>query len=320
MRLRWLIRTPVKRYQFLIDAVSFFIAMKGDEQLAAKKNPLADKACELYKGGMKLVDIADQLGKPEGTIRTWKNRYKWGSSDTETFQKDSETKRNVSVKKKNADVVVDDGTKATLQNDDLTPEQQMFCIYYSKTFNAAQSYQKAYGCKYESAMVRGSELLRNVKVREEIERLKEIKRQQIIAGADDIVELQMRIAFGDIGDALEFTQEERELPDGNSTMVNVLRAKDSSMVDTQLIKSVTEGRNGLTVVMKDEQKAIDWLTKYFEINPADRHRREFEKRKLDLELLKLESQTKEDTTADATEQDNFLDALNGSAGEVWQDD
>ena len=134
------------------------------------------------------------------------------------------------------------------------------------------------------------------------------------------MELQMRIAFGDIGDALEFTQEERELPDGNSTMVNVLRAKDSSMVDTQLIKSVTEGRNGLTVVMKDEQKAIDWLTKYFEINPADRHRREFEKRKLDLELLKLESQTKEDTTADATEQDNFLDALNGSAGEVWQDD
>ncbi len=294
--------------------------MKGDEQLAAKKNPLADKAYELYKSGMKLVDIADQLGKPEGTIRTWKNRYKWCSSDTETFQKDSETKRNVSVKKKNADVVVDDGTKATLQNDDLTPEQQMFCIYYSKTFNAAQSYQKAYGCKYESAMVRGSELLRNVKVREEIERLKEIKRQQIIAGADDIVELQMRIAFGDIGDALEFTQEERELPDGNSTMVNVLRAKDSSMVDTQLIKSVTEGRNGLTVVMKDEQKAIDWLTKYFEMNPADRHRREFEKRKLDLELLKLESQTKEDTTADATEQDNFLDALNGSAGEVWQDD
>ena len=282
MRLRWLIRTPVKRYQFLIDAVSFFIAMKGREQLAVKKNPLSDKAYELYKSGMKLVDIADQLGKPEGTIRTWKNRYQLDSSDIETFQKDSETKRNVSVKKKKADVVVDDGTKETLQNDELTPEQQMFCIYYSKTFNAAQSYQKAYGCKYESAMVRGSELLRNVKVREEIKRLKEIKRQQIIAGADDIVELQMRIAFGDIGDALEFTQEERELPDGNSTMVNVLRAKDSGMVDTQLIKSVTEGRNGLTVVMKDEQKAIEWLSKYFLMHPDDKYKAEFDKKRAEV--------------------------------------
>ena len=36
--------------------------------MAAKKNPLADKAYELYKSGMKLVEIADQLGKPEGTI------------------------------------------------------------------------------------------------------------------------------------------------------------------------------------------------------------------------------------------------------------
>lgn len=40
--------------------------------MAAKKNPLADKAYELYKDGMKLVDIADQLGKPEGTIRDGK--------------------------------------------------------------------------------------------------------------------------------------------------------------------------------------------------------------------------------------------------------
>ena len=43
--------------------------------MAAKKNPLADEAYELYKDGMKLVDIADQLGKPEGTIRRWKNTY-----------------------------------------------------------------------------------------------------------------------------------------------------------------------------------------------------------------------------------------------------
>ena len=46
----------------------------------------------------------------------------------------------------------------------------LLTFYNSRTFNAAQSYQKVYGCKYESAMVRGSELLRNVKVQEQIEK------------------------------------------------------------------------------------------------------------------------------------------------------
>ena len=287
--------------------------------MAARKNPLADKAYELYKDGMKLVDIADQLGKPEGTIRTWKNRYKWDNGESETFQKKSETKRNVSKKKARDEAALDDGTKETLQNDDLTPEQQMFCIYYSRTFNAAQSYQKAYGCKYETAMVNGCMLLRNTKVRQEIERLKEIKRQQIVTGTEDIVELQMRIAFGDIGNVVEFGREDIETKDGRMVTINSLRAKESSEVDTQLIKSITEGQNGLTVVMKDEQRAIDWLTKFFEMNPDDKHRKEFDKRKLDLELLKMEMQTKE-SADDIPEQDNFLEALNASAQEVWSDE
>ena len=31
----------------------------------------------MFKQGMKLVEIANQLNLPEGTIRSWKNRYKW---------------------------------------------------------------------------------------------------------------------------------------------------------------------------------------------------------------------------------------------------
>lgn len=282
-------------------------------------NPLVEKAHELYKSGMKMVDIADQLGCSPATIRTWKNRYKWDNGESETFQKKSETKRNVSKRKARSETALDDGTKETLQNDDLTPEQQMFCVYYSRTFNAAQSYQKAYGCKYETAMVNGCMLLRNTKVRQEIERLKEIKRQQIVTGTEDIVELQMRIAFGDIGNVVEFGRETIETKDGRSVEINSLRAKESNEVDTQLIKSITEGQNGLTVVMKDEQRAIDWLTKFFEMNPDDKHRKEFDKRKLEIEMLKLEMQTK-DSAENAPEQDNFLEALNASAQEVWPDE
>lgn len=250
--------------------------------MAAKKNPLADKAHELYKSGMKLVDIADQLNCSAATIRTWKNRYRWDDNESETFQKKSETKRNVSKEKNRSETAIDDGTRETLQNDDLTPEQQMFCVYYSRTFNATQSYINAYGCRYSTALTNGPALLGNTRIKKEIERLKEIKRQQIVTGTEDIVELQMRIAFGDIGNVVEFGREEIETKDGRTVEINSLRVKESSEVDTQLIKSITEGQNGLTVVMKDEQRAIDWLTKYFLMHPDDKYKAEFDKKRAEV--------------------------------------
>ena len=244
--------------------------------MAAKKNPLSDKAYEMYKQGMKLVDIAAELDVPSGTVRRWKSTHGWDSERSESKSERSDKKR---AEKK---PVVDDGTKETLQNDDLTPEWQMFCIYYSRTFNAAQSYQKVYGCSYESAIANGSRLLTNAKVRAEIERLKEIKRQQIVASADDIVELQMRIAFGDIGMALGFGQDDMELKDGSTVKVNVMRLKESAQVDTQLIQSVTEGRGGVSITMKDSQKAIDWLTKYFLMHPESKYRAEYERKRAEV--------------------------------------
>ena len=242
--------------------------------MAAKKNPLADKANELYKSGMKLVDIADQLGKPEGTIRRWKSTYGWDGERSGCKANKSERSVTKRTEKK---IPVDDGTKETLQNDDLTPEQQMFCIYYSRTFNAAQSYQKAYGCKYESAMVRGSELLRNVKARKEIERLKEIKRQQIVTGTEDIVEIQMRIAFGDIGNYLSFGREKVDVmsafgpvkdPETGENLkkeVNSIKLNESCNVDTQIIQEVKQGKDGASIKLVDKMKALQWLADHMDI-------------------------------------------------------
>lgn len=276
--------------------------------MAAKKNPLSDKAYEMYKQGMKLVDIAAQLGCSPATVRTWKNRNKWDEGGSETFQKKRETKRNVSTKKKKVEISVEDGTRETLQNDALTPEQQMFCIYYSRIFNATQSYLNAYGCDYYSAKAHGYEMLQNVAVRKEIERLKEIKRQQIVASADDIVELQMRIAFGDIGMALGFGQDDMELKDGSTVKVNVMRLKESDQVDTQLIQSVIEGKGGVSITMKDSQKAIDWLTKYFLMHPESKYRAEYEKRKAD----------KEGGEATEYESDGFMEALQGDVAATFE--
>ena len=244
--------------------------------MAAKKNPLSDKAYQMYKQGMKMVDIAVKLDIPPGTVRRWKSTYGWDGERSESKSECSDKKR---AEKK---LVIDDGTKETLQNEDLTPEQQMFCIYYSRTFNATQSYQKAYGCKYETAMVEGSKSIRKPKIKAEIERLKEIKRQQIVSGTEDIVELQMRIAFGDIGTVLEFGQKEVDLEDGGTVKVNTMRLKESDMVDTQLIQSVIESKGGVSITMKDPQKAIDWLTKYFLMHPESKYKAEYERKKAEI--------------------------------------
>lgn len=56
--------------------------------MAAKKNPLSDKAYEMYKQGMKLVDIAVKLGVPSGTVRRWKNNQNWDGERSESKAND----------------------------------------------------------------------------------------------------------------------------------------------------------------------------------------------------------------------------------------
>lgn len=241
-----------------------------------------EKAEQDYMAGMKYKDIAEKYGTTINTVKSWKKRYGWSRGEGAHKTEKVCTQKTKGAPKKA--VPIDDGTKETLQNDDLTPEQQMFCIYYSKTFNAAQSYQKAYGCQYTTAVAHGYELLSNVVVRAEIERLKEIKRQQIVAGADDIVELQMRIAFADIGNYMSFGQKEITDPETNDKyMISMVDLKESKDTDTQLIQEVKRGKDGVSVKLADKQKAIDWLTKYFLLHPDDKYKAEFDKKRAEVE-------------------------------------
>lgn len=251
-----------------------------------------EKAEQDYMAGMKYKDIAEKYGTTINTVKSWKKRYEWSRGEGAHKTEKVCTQKRKGAPKNAAHI--DDGTKETLQNDDLTPEQQMFCIYYSRTFNAAQSYQKAYGCKYETAMVNGCILLRNTKVRQEIERLKEIKRQQIIAGADDIVEIQMRIAFADIGNYLSFGREKVDVmsafgpvkdPDTGENLkkeVNSIKLNESCNVDTQIIQEVKQGKDGVSLKLADKQKAYDWLSKYFLMHPDDKYKAEFDKKRAEV--------------------------------------
>lgn len=131
--------------------------------MARSPNQKAEKARELYKGGMKLVEIASQLDVPAGTVRRWKSTYHWdGEQQSERSEKKSErSESKKSVTKK----AVADEVKQVIQNTDLTDKQQLFCIHYIRCFNATKAYQKAYGCGYTTAVTNGPALLGNTRIK-----------------------------------------------------------------------------------------------------------------------------------------------------------
>lgn len=278
----------------------------------SKRNPKADKAFEMYKLGMRLVDIAKELDVPDGTVRRWKNTYDWEhiqkNKKKENERSEDKSERSFELKNISRLARKKDGTEDTLKNNELTPEQQIFCILYVRTFNATQSYLKAYKSSYETAMVEGCRNLRKPKIKKEIERLKEIKKQQLLCDVDDLIELNMRIAFADMGDYVEFKE-------------NSVNLKKSSETDTQLIQSVAKGKNGISIRLADKNKAMEWLDKFFVMNPMDKHKQEFDQRKLEIELLKLDANTKSDLdNNERIADDNFLDALKTSESDVWKNE
>lgn len=245
--------------------------------------------------GMKYKDIAEKYNTTINTVKSWKKRYGWNRKEGAHKKKKVCTQNKGSAPASKEQI--SDGTRETLQNGELTPEQQIFCIYYSRTFNATQSYLKAYKCSYDAARAHGYELLQDVDVRTEIERLKELKRQQIMISENDIVELQMRIACADMGEYVQF---------GRTGVV----LQESSMTDTQLIQEVKEGKSGVSIKLSDRQKAIDWLTKYFLMHPESKYKAEYERRRAE----------KEGGETQEFETDGFLEALKGETAETFRGD
>lgn len=74
--------------------------------MARQRSPNSIKAEEMYiesSGKLELVEIAKQLNVSDGTVRSWKNRYKWDEKLkgelNATLQKENKKKRNVANKK-----------------------------------------------------------------------------------------------------------------------------------------------------------------------------------------------------------------------------
>ena len=274
------------------------------------KDARADKAFEMYKQGLKLVEIANQLGVAEGTVRSWKNRYKW-AGDNATLQR---SKRNVAknsktlIKNKESPVAYE--VESVMKNTELTDKQQLFCIYYIRCFNATKAYQKAYGCNYTTAMSEGSKHLRNPKIKEEIFRLKQERLNREFLSEADIFQKYMDIAFVDITDYVEFGNGSFNDPEtGEEVSYSFVNLKDSKTVDGTIVSEVSKGREGAKIKLADRMKALQWLTDHMDLAT--------DKQKAEIALLRAKVQTDD---SEEIADDGFLEALNGTAAEDWSNE
>lgn len=245
-----------------------------------------EQAKAMYLKGMKLVEIASQLSLPEGTVRSWKNRYNWDcnvAKDQCNVAKGKKTEKN--EKREAAEREVDQ----VIENPELTDKQRLFCIYYIRSFNATKAYQKAYGVAYRVAQSNGYQLLTNTYIQKEIRHLKQERLNREFLSEADIFQKYMDIAFADITDYLEFGTEEAPVmavygpvkikdPETGeekalTKVINKVLFKSSSDVDGTIISEVKQGKDGASIKLSDRMKALEWLSGHMNMGTEEQRAR-----------------------------------------------
>lgn len=210
----------------------------------AKKYALAETD---YIFGMKYKDIAEKYGVSINTVKSWKKRYEWNREGAHKNKKGcTQNKEFARIKKEPIAKEVSE----IIQNNELTDKQRLFCILYTKCFNATKAYQKAYECDYYVAATNGSRLLKNAKVKEEIHRLKQNRLNREMLDEEDIVQMYIDILYADITDYV----------DKKRNMINL----SGPYSDGRLIKKVSFGKTD-SIELMDKMVALKWLSEHMDL-------------------------------------------------------
>ena len=259
-----------------------------------------------YLLGMKYREIAEKYGVTIDAVKQWKKRHGWTRDAPVRSAK--KPVPNVHKNKEGTNRVQKQTEKLDPEDEELTEQEQLFCLYYVGSWNARQAALKAgYGQKSnkQTANVMGCRLLKRPRVIEELKRIKELLVQDVYLEAKDVLQMYIKIAFADIGEMVQFY--------GHS--VNLSNSED---VDTSLIQEVKKGKDGISIKLVDKMKALEKLELYFDLLP-DNWRRKVEAEKLELERRKVEAAEKKagDGEDDEADDDSFLKALEAKTAEVW---
>lgn len=280
-----------------------------------QRSPSRDEAKRMYldsKGKMLLKDIAKAVGKQDTQIRRWKSLDHWDEElkGNVTIPKDNVTKQNNCIEKPSKKELLPEEIE-TLNNEELTEKQRLFCLYYVRWFNATKAYRKVYDCDYTTAMTNGSMLLRNTKIQEHIQAIKDAKIKQAMYTAEDFFQKMMDIAYSDATDFLSFGRRKDKKTGLEYNYVDFL---DSSEVDGTLIQEVKQGKDGCSIKLVGKEFALKWLDKHYS-EATDLQKAQLEHLRAQTDKLKAENQEEE-----TIEDDGFLVAIKNAEIGEWSDE
>ena len=271
------------------------------------KDARADKAFEMYKQGLKLIEIANQLGIAEGTVRSWKNRYKWDDGGNATLQKKEKKERNVAKK---IATQTNDASWVDIEHEYVTDISRKPCSLEDLARKYSIPIQTI---KDQSATGKWSDKRAEYKLKTN----QKLIEKSSDADADRIVRL-LSIADKAAEKAEQALGELEQYVVRDKKKVKTVEYKDNTAIGkpTKEIIDETERINiasgpidrlGLSQVTG----ALKNLKEIYMIPAA------LEKQSAETALLKAKVQTDdEEETAD----DGFLEALQGSAAEDWMDE
>lgn len=264
-----------------------------------KKHELAESD---YMSGMKYKEIAEKYGVSMATVKSWKTRYCWNRKGTHTGDRKSmhtKSQKSMHTKKEakaSGEEISAKEIEEVMENAELTDKQRLFCIHYIRCFNATKAYQKAYDVSYETAASIGYRMLKNDGVKKEIDRLKKNRLNRELLSGEDIVQMYIDILYADICDYV----------DTKHNMINL----NGPLVDGRLIKKVSFGKTD-SIELMDKGAALKWLSEHMDLAT--------EKQKAEIDLLKAKLE-KENGSEEEVEDDGFIEALQATAKEDWEDE
>lgn len=225
---------------------------------------------------MKYKDIAEKYKVSLNTVKSWKQRYGWikgtKSDNSRNAKKGVHTKQQKVCTQKNG------MQTSVLETEfDLSEKEQFFCIYFMKNHNATRAYMKAYQCGYESAAVSAHKLLKKAKIKNYIVELRNRKMKEIDLREEDLTERLVDIAFSDINDFADVTNGEVVMKDE---------------FDGSLVRSIKNGKYGITFQLEDRVKAIQELRKNFKNDMEEQEERAV------IEISEVMEDDSVDTTAE----------------------
>ena len=217
-----------------------------------------------YQAGMKYKDIATKYNVTLNTVKSWKTRYwKNKTEEKESAEKVCTQNKSMHTLEKGAENKISNEDKDfeyVDEEDGLTDRQRNFCYCYYENFNATQAAIKA-GYSEKTAAEQGCRLLKNVKVKEFLEKLREIYRTEFLLTQERVMNRHVQIALSDMRDFITEDGKLRSNYDG--TLVKKLTIRSSTYSDGEVKK---EDR-AVTIELEDRKPSLNLITKKLNLDP-----------------------------------------------------